>query len=399
MNVDARTLLVISGLLSWILAAAIEFQAVRPNRKAAVLPDPWTMGLLAKGLGLNLISQRGLIPDLWSIALANALLLAGPLFCYAALQRVRGVAINYYLVGAVPVGVGILLPIVGFGPEQFPARTIVFTGAALFGFCLNCWSATQLARTGFVAGAVLILATSVTLATVAVAHAIAVASGGIGGLFGGHNIQLTLYTINGLCIAVSTFGYMDILRNLRDRDSRVDPDLMPDALTGLYSRPAFLRSGHAELARARLGGNPVTVMTLQIDGFEPLAATHGRAFADQQLRRVARVVQKDIRNFDLAGRLSPGTLGVLLPELPLVEAAAAAERIRTAVEAEVAQHNGSDLRVTVSMGLCEVDAEHADLEAALALAAACLHRAALAGGNRMTTPSSLPPMGFVEGAV
>jgi diguanylate cyclase (GGDEF)-like protein len=398
MNFDARTLLVLSGLLSWILAAAIEFQAVRPKRDA-VMPDPWTIGLLAKGLGLNLISQRGLIPDLWSIALANALLLAGPLFCYAALQRVRGVPINYYLIAVVPVSVAILLPIVGFSPDKFPARTVIFTGAALFGFCLNCWAASQLARTGYLAGAILILATSVTLATVAIAHAVVVAGGGVPTLFGGHAIQLTLYTINAVCIAVSTFGYMDILRTLRERQTRISPDLLPDPLTGLYSRQSFLRSGEGEIVRARLRGNPVTVMTIQIDGFDSLGATQGRAFADEQLKRVASIVQHDIRNLDLAGRLSGQMLGVLMPELPLHEGEAAAERIRAAVKAVATFHNGMERSVTISVGLAEADLEHADLESALALAATCLHRASLAGGNRIVTPGSPPPMAFVEGTV
>lgn len=398
MSFDARTLLVVSGLLSWILAAAIEFQSVRPKR-GAILPDPWTLGLLAKGLGLNLISQRGLISDFWSISLANMLLLAGPLFCYAALQRVRGVSSNHYLIAAVPVSVAILLPIVGFAPEQFPARTIVFTCAGLFGFCLNCWSASQLARSGYVAGAVLILATSVTLATVAIAHAIAVVGGGVPGLLGGHAIQITLYTINALCIAVSTFGYMDILRTLRDRQGRADPDLLPDPLTGLYSRPAFLRSGMAELVRARLRGNPVTALTIEIDGFDALQATHGRAFADQQLKRVASVVQKDIRNFDLAGRLSACTLGILMPEMPLGEGAVAAERIRAAIESSTLVHNGARLDMTISVGMCEVDAEHADVESAIALASACLHRARISGGNRISTPDSPLAAGLVGGTV
>ena len=303
MSFDARTLLVVGGILSWILAATIEFQAVRPDRDR-LMPDSWTLALLAKGLGLNLLSQRGLISDFWSISLANSLLLVGPLFCYAALQRVRGVATNYFLIAAVPVSVGILLPLIGFAPEHFPARTAVFTVAALFGFSLNCWSAIQLGRAGFTAGASLLLGTSVVLAAIAVAHALAVVGGGVPGLFGGHGIQLTLYTINDACIALSTFGYMDILRTVRDRQSRIDPDLLPDPLTGLYSRKAFIRSGQAELARAQLRGNPVTVMMVQIDGFDALGASQGRAFADQQLRRIAAGIQSDIRNFDLAGRLA-----------------------------------------------------------------------------------------------
>jgi diguanylate cyclase (GGDEF)-like protein len=398
MSFDARTLLVVGGILSWILAATIEFQAVRPDRDR-LMPDPWTLALLAKGLGLNLLSQRGLISDFWSISLANSLLLVGPLFCYAALQRVRGVATNYFLIAAVPISVGILLPIIGFAPEQFPARTILFTTAALFGFSLNCWSAMQLGRAGFTAGASLLLGTSVILAAVVVAHALAVVGGGVPGLFGGHGIQLTLYTINDACIALSTFGYMDILRTVRERQSRIDPDLLPDPLTGLYSQQAFIRSGQAELARARLRGNPVTVMMIQIDGFDPLGATQGRAFADQQLKRVAAGIQRDIRNFDLAGRLGASTIGVLMPELPLVEGEAAAERIRASVGAETTMHNGNPVRITVSIGLCEADPEHADLESAMALASACLHRAHLAGGDQLATPASTPPKGFLEGAV
>ena len=57
------------------------------------------------------------------------------------------------------------------------------------------------------------------------------------------------------------------------------------------------------------------------------------------------------------------------------------------------------LRITVSIGLCEADPEHADLESAMALASACLHRAHLAGGNQVATPASPPPKGFLEGAV
>jgi diguanylate cyclase (GGDEF)-like protein len=399
MSFDARTLLVVGGILSWILAATIEFQAVRPERDNRLLPDPWTMGLLAKGLGLNLLSQRGLISDFWSISLANSLLLLGPLFCYAALQRVRGVATNFYLIAAVPVSVGVLLPIIGFSPEQFPARTIVFTSAALFGFALNSWSAVQLGRAGYVAGAALLLGTSVTLAILAVAHAIAVVVSGVPGLFGGNAIQLTLYTINAICIALSTFGYMDVLRTVRDRQSRIDPDLLPDPLTGLYSRQAFIRGGQAELARARLRGNPVTVMMIQIDGFDSLGATQGHGFADQQLKRVAAGIQRDIRNFDLAGRLAANTIGVLMPELSIGEGEAAAERIRASVDAELPMHNGNPVRVTASVGLCEADPEHADLESAMALASACLYRAHLAGGNQVATPASPPLKGFIEGTV
>src|SRR5471032_18940 len=90
---DARTLLIIGGFLCWLLAAAIEFQAVRPSG-SRVVPDAWTLGLLAGGMGLNLISQSGLVADVWTISLANALLLVSLLFSYVALQKIRGAVTN-----------------------------------------------------------------------------------------------------------------------------------------------------------------------------------------------------------------------------------------------------------------------------------------------------------------
>jgi len=136
---DARTLLIIGGFLCWILAAAIEFQAVRPSG-SRVAPDAWTLGLLAKGMGLNLISQRGLVADVWTISLAHALLLSSLLFFYVALQRIRGVRTSRLTIAAMPVVLAILLPVVGFSQEAFQSRVVVVMAAWLFGFALSCWA-------------------------------------------------------------------------------------------------------------------------------------------------------------------------------------------------------------------------------------------------------------------
>jgi diguanylate cyclase (GGDEF)-like protein len=238
----------------------------------------------------------------------------------------------------------------------------------------------------------------VVLTIVAVAHAIQVAGGNVPGLFGGDGIQIALYTTNAVCIAVSSFGYMDILRTLREQRSRSDPELKPDGLTGLYAKAAFMRAGLEELHRARRRGYSISVMMIQIDHFDALAANRGRAALDNAIKHVAGAIQRDIRLYDLAGRLSDGLIGVVMPELPLTEGAAVAERIRATIAEDGAIQNGIT-RVSVSAGLCEADPQHADFESALALAAACLHRAHLAGGNQVATPVSLPPKGFVQGTI
>ena len=383
MSFDPQTLLLVGGILCWILAIAIEFQSVRPAGQPG-LADAWTIGLISRGLGLVLISQKGASPDLWT-TLASVCLLAGPLLYYAALQRVRGVPTNRMLIAAVPLGVGIALPLIGFSAELVAARTAVFACALLFGLSLTCWSAVQIARTGYVAGASVIVVSSVALGFAAVAGAFEATNVGISGALNAGIVLTTVYLINDVCIALSTFGYMDILRTVRDQRPRANPDLLPDTVTGLYSAPAFLRSARSALANARLRGNPVSLMLIQADGLDP-TATHAQGVGNQRLKWIAQTIRKNMRTIDFAGRVSDQTIGVLMPEMSIADGITAAERIRTAVTLEPETGYGTRLQLTVSMGLCPADTGHADLESAIALAAACLHRARQAGGNRIATP-------------
>jgi diguanylate cyclase (GGDEF)-like protein len=381
-NFDARTLLVLGGFLCWILAAAIEFQAVRPSGRR-VMPDAWTLGLLLKGMGLNLISQRGLIPDVWSISLAHGLLLAGLIFFYVAIQRIRGAATSILTIAVMPVTVAILLPVIGFTQDQFQHRVLLIMSAWIYGFCLSCWSALQVARAGYVAGASLILVSNGVLALIAVAFGIAVMTREVPGVFAGSSVQIAFYAINDVCILVGTLGYMDIVRIAQIKKApTADDALKPDALTGLYSAPAFSKISSGELSRAAQRGYPVCVMVLRIDRFDEVKAMRGPAFVDRALQRVASRVQSEIRAYDVAGRISTELVAVVMPERALKAAIDVAERIRDRVASEFEDSPGEQ-GIAISVGLCEADSGGLELEALLAVAGSCLDRARADGGNRV----------------
>jgi diguanylate cyclase (GGDEF)-like protein len=387
LSLDARSLLIVGGFLCWILAAAIEFQAVRPSG-SRVMPDAWTLGLLAKGMGLNLISQRGLIADAWSISLAHALLLAGLLFFYVALQRIRGAVTSRLMVAVMPVSVALVLPIVGFSQEAFTARVLVIMSAWLFGFSLSCWSAIQIARSGYLAGASMILGSNAILAALAIAFGLAVVAHEVAGVFAGGGVQLAFYAINDVCIALGTFGYMDIVRVARNQRQAADAT-QPDRLTGLYSGHAFVKLGVGELHRARRRDYPVCALALRIDNFDVVKALRGPVFADIALKRVAAVVLKEIRIYDVAGRVSADLIGVVMPELPMEAGWEVAERIRVKVASDPGTQSDAP-SIAISIGLCEAQAAQQDLDAVMAVAAACLDRAQREGGNRVVTPASPP---------
>jgi diguanylate cyclase (GGDEF)-like protein len=390
MSFEPRALLVIGAFLCWTLAAAIEFQAIRPDAHRR-LPGAWAIGLLMHGLGLILISQRGLIPDVWSLALGNMLLLAAPLFYFSALQRLRGIKPNLWVIAAVPVSVGVLLAAADFGPQPFAARVMVFTAAAVFVLGLICWSAAQAARAGYRTGGWLILGPNLVLATLTVFRAVSVASGEVSGIFGSQGIQVAFYLVNDVCIALAAFGYMDIARTRTLREMQGSSAQSPDAQTGLYSREAFLRSGREEMQRARRREYAVTLMLIQIDRLDSSAA-------DLVLKRVGATIQRDIRMYDVAGRLEGNLMGVVMPELGLGDAVAVAERIRATVAEDPTFQNG--IRpVTVSAGVCQAASQEQDLDAVMAAAAACLERARLQGGNCVVTPDTPALKSFIQDTI
>jgi hypothetical protein len=65
-----------------------------------------------------------------------------------------------------------------------------------------------------------------------------------------------------------------------------------------------MRAGLEELHRARRRGYSISVMMIQIDHYDALAANRGRAATDNAIRHVAAAIQRDIRLY-VSVRQSP----------------------------------------------------------------------------------------------
>ena len=92
---------------------------------------------------------------------------------------------------------------------------------------------------------------------------------------------------------------------------------MIDPLTGLYNRRFAEQRLAAEVSRAARRGDPLTVLTLDLNDFKGINDTYGHPAGDQVLQEFASHLNKVIRGSDLAVRLGGDEFLVILPECSL----------------------------------------------------------------------------------
>lgn len=86
---EIRTLYVVYAIFSLLGVAAMTL-LWRQNRKRSPEMTSWLVYYILQSLGLLLVTLRGVIPDIFSIILANALIICGTIFLYTGLVRYVG---------------------------------------------------------------------------------------------------------------------------------------------------------------------------------------------------------------------------------------------------------------------------------------------------------------------
>lgn len=178
--------------------------------------------------------------------------------------------------------------------------------------------------------------------------------------------QTSANTVFGCAVVLTLFASyvleretrMNYLLSLRGRFQRRDLDAKSrrDALTGLRNRLSLDEAVEACDSAERLN-NQLAVILLDIDHFKSFNDTAGHQAGDVCLKRVAEIVQGELRDYsDDVFRFGGEEFVVLLHGVDLPRAIRISERIRKAVEDASIPHPALDLGevVTVSMGVASV---------------------------------------------
>ena len=173
-------------------------------------------------------------------------------------------------------------------------------------------------------------------------------------------------------------------RELDDRTALLDAQnrllqemAATDSLTGLINRRKFDDLTQREIERASRYSRPFSVVMLDLDHFKAVNDEFGHHAGDLALIEVAAVARDTVRSVDSVARWGGEEFIVMLPEVGLVGAARAAERICDAIrEARVAGG------ITTSVGVAEYRSGET-AEELLGRVDEALYRAKRAGRDRI----------------
>ena len=162
---------------------------------------------------------------------------------------------------------------------------------------------------------------------------------------------------------------------------QLDRVSIEDSLTGVFNFRHLHQCLADEIVRGSRYNRPFLLIVADIDRLGKVNATHGRHAGDLVLKGVARLLEDNLRAADRVFRCDGGRFVLLLPETRIRPAIRIADRILEGVRYHGFGGNGSDPRVTVSMGAAEFPAEALDAATLIELADRRLEGAKQAGGD------------------
>jgi diguanylate cyclase (GGDEF)-like protein len=161
-----------------------------------------------------------------------------------------------------------------------------------------------------------------------------------------------------------------------------------DELTGLYNRREAMSRLEDHWAIGERQHQPLACMLLDIDHFKRCNDTHGHHVGDAVLRETAQILLRHARMGETVCRIGGEEFVVLCPGATAAMAAVGAERIRSAVDANLIQLGEKTLHVTISVGVAEKSNKMDKPDELLMLADEMLYAAKNAGRNRVESCGS-----------
>lgn len=141
--------------------------------------------------------------------------------------------------------------------------------------------------------------------------------------------------------------------DLRESRGRMQIMAMTDPLTAIANRRCFFDTLERHFEALLCNYHPISLLIFDVDLFKRINDTYGHQAGDKILLELARIIQGDTRDRDLAARIGGEEYALLLPDTECQDAVGIARRIhRTIADHEFILAENQRISVTVSIGIC-----------------------------------------------
>ena len=172
-----------------------------------------------------------------------------------------------------------------------------------------------------------------------------------------------------------------ILTDLRLLDAHfvnsIQKTSVTDGLTSLYNQTFFKNALAKQISMVKRHGGTLSVVLFDLDHFKQYNDTFGHLAGDHALKQTAAIIQKELRDSDIAARYGGEEFALLLPHTSQSKALMVAERIRRTVD--MADYCHQELTpsgsLTISGGVAELTHDIADAAALIEMADRELYQA------------------------
>lgn len=131
-----------------------------------------------------------------------------------------------------------------------------------------------------------------------------------------------------------------------------------DGLTKVLNRRYWEEQLKQEIHRAQRYQHPLSLILFDLDKFKDLNDKYGHLGGDFVLIELSSLIGSLLRDSDLLGRYGGEEFGIVLPDTNGQGAMDVAERIRKAIADHPMLFNQQTIRVTLSIGVAELDPHH-----------------------------------------
>ena len=371
-QLDPRSLIAMAGLMAALMAVVLYFmRRYYPPSIQGI--GYWASAPLMWLVATVMFSGRGVFPDLFSMVVANTLLLVGTTAFYIGCRRFLGHGGGWRLWGSVAALSALLFAWLTYGYSSYPLRLGSFTALMI---CIHAANLRFLLRHGGKRFPVRLVEVVLVLHIAVLAVRLSTT---LVGRAGNDLMEPSLYQTLYIGAYVLTVLMLSIGAVLMATD-RLTTELnhlaTHDALTHTLNRRALLDRFEEELARSQRTGKGPALMMLDLDHFKAVNDTRGHQHGDAVLVHFVQRAQAVLRRPDRLGRYGGEEFVVLLPETGAQDAQAVAQRIHAAAA------SGHALDCQLSIGLTTWLGPQDTLDAMLARADKALYQAKAQGRNQ-----------------